>query len=168
MARNIVVTVVVAAVMAIFVLGYTFAKPPSEPSIKGYLDGQEIKFLHTEVSDPKVAKILTDMISSPVFTVPALARAPEAMLAKVYVFANGIKDGGPLKFQQDVFDNSPGTPGYSPLRRILLVMWNDGTRPRILKSVAEVRDAEARGELTIKDSGAVVNIPLLTWPGGHR
>lgn len=40
------------------------------------------------------------MISSPVLTVPALAQAPEAMLARVYVFANGIKDGGPLKFQR--------------------------------------------------------------------
>ncbi len=168
MMRNIVVTVIVAAVMAIFVLGYTAAKAPSEPSIKGYADGQEIKFFHTEVSDPKVAKILTDMISSPVLTVPSLAQAPDVMLAGVYVFTNGIKGPGPLKFQSDVFDNPPGTPGYSPLRKILLVTWKDGPHPRILKSVPEVRDAEAKGELTIKDSGAVVNIPLLTWPGGHR
>jgi hypothetical protein len=168
MARNIVVTVVVAAVMAIFVLGYTFAKPPGEPSIKGYVDGQEIKFFHTEVSDAKVAKILTDMISSPVFTVPSLAQAPEAMLAKVYVFANGVTGPGPLKSQSDVFDNPPGVPGYSPLRKVMLVTWKDGSHPRILKAIAEVKDAEAKSELAIKDSGVVVNIPLLTWPGGHR
>ncbi len=50
----------------------------------------------------------------------------------------------------------------------MLVTWKDGARPRILKSVAELKDAESREELAIKDSGAVVNIPLLTWPGGHR
>ncbi len=168
MTRNVVVAVVVAVIVGAFVLVYAFARPPAEPPVAGYLDGQEIKFFHTEVSDPKVAKILTDMIGSPVLTVPALAQAPGMMLARVYVFTNGIKDGGPLKFQRDVFDNPPGTPGYSPLRRIVLVTWKDGTRPRLLRSVAELKDAEARGLLTIKDSGAVVNIPLLTWPGGHR
>ncbi len=168
MTRNILVTVVVAVVVGGFVLAYAFARPPGEPSIKGYLEGQEIKFFHTEVSDPKVGRILTDMISSPVITVPSLARAPDAMLGQVYVFTNGVKGPGPLKFQSDVFDNPPGTPGYSPLRRIMLVTWEDGSHPRVLRSIAEVKDAGTKGELTIKGSGAVVNIPLLTWPGGHR
>jgi hypothetical protein len=168
MTRNIVVVVAVAAFAAAFVLGFTLLRPPAEPPVNGYAEGREIKFMHTEVSDPKIARILTDMIGSPVFTVPSLARVPESALAHVYVFANGMKDGGPLKFQGDVFDNLPGTPGYSPLRRIMLVTWNDRVRPRVLKSIAAVKDAEAAGELTIKDSGVVVNIPLLTWPGGHR
>ncbi len=167
-ARNIVVTVVVAALMAIFVLGYTFARPPGEPSIKGYLDGQEIKFFHTEVSDTKVAKILTAMISSPVLAVPALAEVPPGALANVYVFMNGIKDGGPLKFQPDVFDYPPGTAGYSPLRALNLVTWRNGAPPRVLKSAAEVKQAEAKGEVTITRPGVVVNMPMLTWPGGHR
>jgi hypothetical protein len=168
MARNIVVTVVVAAVMAIFVLGYTFAKPPAEPSIKGYVDGQVIKFFHTEVSDAKMAKILTDMISSPVLAVPALAAVPQGALANVYVFTNGIRDGGPLKFQPDVFDNPPGTPGYSPLRALNLVTWKNGASPRVLKSALEVKTAESKGEVAITRPGVVVNMPLLTWPGGHR
>ena len=166
--RNIVVTVVVAALMAIFVLGYTFARRPIEPSIKGYLDGQEIKFFHTEVSDAKVAKILTDMISSRVLTVPALAEVPPGALANVYVFTNGIKDGGPLKYQPDVFDDPPGTPGYSPLRALNLVTWKSGFTARVLRSAAEVKEAEAKGEITITRPGVVVNMPMLTWPGGHR
>ncbi|MGI8746773.1 MAG: hypothetical protein ACR2J4_00260 [Deinococcus sp.] len=28
--------------------------------------------------------------------------------------------------------------------------------------------AAARGELTIRPSGIVVNMPMLAWPGGHR
>ncbi len=50
----------------------------------------------------------------------------------------------------------------------MLVTWKDGAHPRTLKSETEVKTAEGKDELTIKDSGAVVNIPLLTWPGGHR
>jgi hypothetical protein len=168
MARTLVVGVVAAVLVGAFVLALSYLKRPEEPPVNGYLEGQEIKFIHTEVSDPKIARILTDMISSPVLTVPALARAPETLLAHVYVFANGVKDGGPLKFQRDVFDSPPGTPGYSPLRRIMLVTWNSSAHPRVLRSLAEVKAAEAKGELTIKDSRAVINIPLLTWPGGHR
>jgi len=168
MTRTVIVAVVAAVLVGVFVLALTYLKRLDEPSVTGYLDGQEIKFMHTEVSDPKIARILTDMVASPVLTVPSLAQVPEAMLAHVYVFANGIKNGGPLKFQRDVFDDPPGTPGYSPLRRIMLVTWNGGARPRILRAIGEVKAAEARGELTIKDSGAVVNIPLLSWPGGHR
>jgi len=168
MARNIAVTLVVALVMAVFVLGYTVARPPGEPSIKGYADGKEIKFFHTEVSDAKVAKILTDMISSPVLVVPALAEVPQRALANVYVFTNGIKDGGPLKYQPDVFDNPPGTPGYSPLRALNLVTWKSGSSARVLKSAAEVKEAEAKGEVTITRPGVVVNMPMLTWQGGHR
>lgn len=168
MRRTLVVLVVAAVLAGAFVLSFKFLLRGYEPSVAGYLDGQEVKFMHTEVSDPNVAKILTGMISSPVFTVPALAQAPPSMLAEVYVFTNGIKDGGPLKFQRDIFDKPPATPGYRPLRRIMLVTWKAGTDPRILRSLTELQAAEAKGELTIKDSGIVVNIPLLTWPGGHR
>jgi hypothetical protein len=168
MQRTVIVAAVAAVLVAGFALAYVLLRPLNEPAVAGYLDGQEIKFMHTEVSDPKIAKILTDMIRSPVLTVPSLAQARHAMLARVYVFANGIKDGGPLKFQRDIFDNPPGTPGYSPLRRIMLVTWKTGPDPRILKSVAELNGAEAKGEVTIKDSGVVVTIPLLSWQGGHR
>ena len=35
---------------------------PTVPPVTGYSDGQEIMFIHTEASDPKIAKILTDMM----------------------------------------------------------------------------------------------------------
>lgn len=79
-----------------------------------------------------------------------------------------LKVGGPLKSQPDVFDNPPGTSGYSPLRALNLVTWKAGPSARILKSAAEVREAEAKGEITVVRPGVVVNMPMLTWPGGHR
>lgn len=171
MKRNLIVTALVAIVMAGLVLAYRGRLPftqPAVPPIKGYLEGQEIRFIHTEVSDATVAQTLTTMAGSPVLVVPSLAQAPESMLANVYVFTNGVQGGGPLGFQPDVFDNPPGTDGYSPLRAIILVTWKDERAARELKSAAEVKEADASGEVTIAQPGVVVNMPFLTWPGGQR
>jgi uncharacterized lipoprotein YbaY len=141
---------------------------PAVPAGIAYAEGQEIRFIHTEVSDPEIAKLLSDMMSSPVLVVPSLASAPQEMLSKVYVFTNGIQGMGPLGFQPDIFDNPPGTPGYRPLRTIILATWKDESKARELRSVGEVAEAESAGEITLEQPGVVVNMPFITWPGGQR
>ena len=147
------------------------ADAPTVPPVTGYSEGERILFLHTEASDRKIAQILTDMMGSPVLFVPSLSQAPAAMLATVFVFANGVKpDGamGPLEFQPDVFDSPPGQPGYSPLRRIVLVRWHDSAEPRILRSADEVARATADGQISQEATDIIVNMPMLNWPGGRR
>ena len=100
------------------------------PAGLAYADGKEIYFVHTETSDPDIAKLLSDMMSSPVLLVPALADVPESALANVYVFDNGLEGMGPLGFQPDVFDNPPGGAGYSPLRQLQVVTWIDPAQAR--------------------------------------
>ena len=144
---------------------------PRIPPVAGYAEGERIFFLHTETSDPEIAQILTNMMGSPVLVVPALADAPEPLLANVFVFANGVQpDGprGPFEFQPDVFDNPPGAAGYAPLRKIVLVTWRDDSTPRVLKSAAEVTAALEAGEIAVEEPGVVVNMPFITWPGGQR
>lgn len=142
------------------------------PPVAGFYDGQPIRFIHTEASDEQVTTMLTQMMDSPVLLVPSLADVPRSALANVYVFTNGVTPegtmGGPMGFQPDVFDSAPGEPDYSPLRAVNLVTWQDDAAPRVLTSVEEVTAAEAAGELTIARPGVVVNMPFLTWPGGHR
>lgn len=168
MVRNLIVVALVAVLMAAFALGYSWLAPAAAPPVKGYLDGQEIEFIHTEASDPQVAQRLTDMKGKLVMAVPALGQVPETALASVYVFTNGVKGGGPLGFQPDVFDSPPGSDGYRPLRSLHLVTWKNESAARELKSAAEVKDAEAKGEVSVERAGVVVNMPLLTWPGGRR
>lgn len=186
MRQNLIVAGIVAAVMAIFVLGFLAltgggaggtggmasmggaAQRGTVPPVKGYLDGAEIRFLHTEASDAQVADMLTKMMGSPVLVVPSLAQVPPAALANVYVFKNGIKGEGPFGFQPDVFENGPNRSGYSPLRALHLVTWKDAAKTRLLRSAEDVKAAEAAGEIAIERPGAVVNMPLLTWPGGGR
>jgi len=159
--------IILAALGTEFAGGY-FVNPSGIPPVDGYMEAKAIQFVHTEVSDPKVAELLTSMKGSPVLVVPALAQAPEALLANVYVFKNGVKGGGPFKYQPDVFDRSPGADGYSPLRALNLVIWKTPASARVLKSAAEVKEAEAKGEVTIQRPGVVINMPMLTWPAGRR
>lgn len=138
------------------------------PPVKGLYKGKEVHFIHTEASDPQVAEMLTRMMGPKVLTVPSLARIPRALLADVYVFTNGTKGGGPFGFQVDVFDSVPGEARYTPLRAVILVAWEGGARPRLLDSVEEIQTASRKGEVTLKRPGVVVNMPMLTWPGGRR
>ncbi len=160
----------VAVIVASLFTGYAvaYALKPAVPNVKAYLDGREVLFQHTEVSDPKVAAVLTEMMKSPVLVVPALVQAPATMLANVYVFTNGVRGGGPFKFQPDVFDSPPGSEGYRPLRAIHLVTWKNERAARVLKSADEVKAAERAGEIVSERPGVVANMPLVTWPGGGR
>jgi hypothetical protein len=138
------------------------------PAGKAFAEGKDIFFVHTEASDEGVAKLLSDMMTSPVLYVPALAKTPDEALANVYVFENGLEGMGPFGFQADVFDNPPGTTGYSPLRRVNVVTWVDPAKARMFTSVAEILSAKDAGEVTIAQPGVVVNMPFVVWDGGQR
>lgn len=138
------------------------------PVGKAYAEGKEIYFVHTEASDPGVAEKLTNMMKSPVLHVPSLALVPPESLADVFVFTNGIAGTGPFGFQPDVFDNPPGSAGYTPLRRLNVVAWADATKARLLTSAAEVTAAQTAAEITVEQPGVVVNMPFVVWDGGKR
>lgn len=144
---------------------------PAVPAVSGYADGQKIRFMHTEASDAQVADTLSAMMRSPVLVVPALAQTPQAALAKVYVFTNGVQPAGPrgpFEYQPDVFDCAPPADCYSPLRSVHLVAWRAGAGARVLKSAAEVEQAEQSAQITVEPPGIVVNMPFLEWSGGKR
>jgi hypothetical protein len=148
------------------------AAGPTVPPVHGFVDGEPILFMHTEISDPDVAKILTDMMGgSPVPVVPSLAKAPPEMLAPVYVFTNGYGGTGPmgpLGGQPDIFDKYPGQDGYSPLRNVILTTWAEGANVQMLMSLDALNAAIDAGAITTKEAGIVVNMPFLIWPGGTR
>jgi hypothetical protein len=148
------------------------ADVPRVPPVFGHYGGEEVFFIHTEVSDAEIAQTLEGMMGSPVPVVESLAEVPEQARSPVYVFTNGVKPedtpAGPLGFQPDVFATAPGDEGYTPLRELVLVTWADDAEPRLLTSAQEVTEAEAAGDVRFEQPGVVVNIPLLTWPGGQR
>ena len=138
------------------------------PVDKGYAEGKEIYFTHTEASNADIAEKMAAGMQSPVLYVPSLAHMPEHALANVYVFTNGVKGSSMSGLQPSVFDNPPGTEGYTPLRRLNVVAWSDETQARELKSAAEVLEAAEAGKLAIKQPGVVINMPFVVWDGGKR
>jgi len=166
--RNLAVTALVAVIIGWFVLSAREQSGFVVPPVDGFMEGQRIRFIHTEASDPEVAKLLTKMKGSPVLTVSSLAKAPKEILANVYVFTNGVPGEGPFKFQPDVFDNPPGHAGYTPLRQLVLVSWKNPEKARELRSAEEVKQALTQGEIEVKQPGVVINMPMITWPDGHR
>ena len=76
-------------------------------------------------------------------------------VAPIWAFTNGA-DG-----QRNVIDTVPGRPGYTPLWDVRMATWKDEASARVLRSAAAVRQAAARGELTLKRPGIVVNCPVI-------
>lgn len=148
------------------------AKAPRVPPVFGYYDDEAVFFIHTEVSDPEIGEVLTEMMGSPVPVVASLATVPAAATSPVYVFTNGIEPedtpAGPMGFQPDIFAAAPGDEDYTPLRQLVRVTWSDPDQARLVTSVVALRRAESDGQLTLEPTEVVVNGPLLTWPGGHR
>jgi hypothetical protein len=112
--------------------------------------------------------MLSGMMGSTVLYVPGLDQINLSSLGAVYVFKNGVKDGGPFGFQSDVFSSVPGDRDYTPLRVVNLVSWNQGATVREIKSLNEIIAAQANSELTIAHTNIVVNMPIIKWPGGQR
>jgi hypothetical protein len=64
--------------------------------------------------------------------------------------------------QRNIAENIvPGTTAYPPLWAIVEVTWNGGVTPRVLKSLAEIKKAEAGGEVRLTKTSLVVNCPLV-------
>lgn len=138
------------------------------PLVPAYYEGGEAFFIHTETSDESVAQMLTKMMGPEVVYVPGLAEVPEALLAPIYVFENGVEGIGPMDYQRDVLTSVPGEEGYSPLRQIHLVSWNEEAEPEELQSAEAIQQAADEGRLSIQQTDRIVNAPVLVWPGGHR
>lgn len=74
---------------------------------------------------------------------PALADVGSEAAPAMYQFRNGLEGPGTLGFQPDV--SAPEPDGYSPLRGVSIVEWNDGDA-RLLQTVRDIdaaREAES-------------------------
>jgi hypothetical protein len=136
------------------------------PLTKGYVNESEVFYITTDVSDNNTAAHLTNITGFKVNYAPLLAQAPNASIANIYEFKNGINGTGPQGFQPNVADSQPGDENYSPLWKTKLVEWEQGVTPRELKSQSDIISAQKNGELTIMPSNIIVNCPFVQWNGG--
>ncbi len=141
--------------------------PLDIPLVMGYADGNEVFYITTEASHEEVANHLTDLLGFTVVYAPALKNTPKDALANIYEFTNGVPGPGPVGFQPNVADSQPGDPEYSPAWAVQHVTWTDESAARELTSEDEILAAQDAGELTIEETGVVVNCPFIQWEGGN-
>jgi len=140
--------------------------PMDIPLKQGYVNGNPVFYINTDISDQKLAGLLTNTTGFKVNYAPLIAQAPSDAVAQFYVFKNGMKGNGTLGFQPTVGNAQPGDVNYSPLWKINIVEWKDGVTPTQLKSEKEVLDAKAKGDLTVTPTNMVANCPFIQWHGG--
>jgi hypothetical protein len=136
------------------------------PLKQGYVNGNPVFYINTDISDQKLAGVLTNTTGFKVNYAPLIAQAPSDAVAQFYVFKNGMKGNGTLGFQPTVGNAQPGDANYSPLWKINIVEWKNGVTPTQLKSEKEVLDAKGRGDLTVTPTNVVANCPFIQWHGG--
>jgi hypothetical protein len=76
-------------------------------------------------------------------------------LAPIWAVTNGPAG------QHNIVDTVPGQADYSPLWQVSMVTWKSGATPRLLTSAADVKQAEQAGGVTVQQTDAVVNCPVL-------
>ncbi|MEJ2261219.1 MAG: hypothetical protein P8X83_06155 [Nitrosopumilaceae archaeon] len=141
--------------------------PVEIPLTMGYADGNEVYYISTEASVKEVADHLTDLSGFRVAFTPSLENTPKESLANIYAFTNGLEGMGAFGFQPQVADSQPPDVDYSPLWSVHAVTWKDDATPQELKSEESILDAKNKGELTIEDTGVIVNCPFVQWKDGH-
>jgi hypothetical protein len=137
------------------------AETGAPPLIGGFVDGEPVNYLLTDVSDEKEAQGLSEATGFPVTFVPSLAEVPDSALANLYLFMNGVEGPNPFGFQANVLDTVPGDEGYSPLWRVHAVTWADEAAATELRSEEDILAAEEAGELTVEETPLVKNSPVV-------
>ena len=145
------------------------------PVVNAYYEGEEIWFIHPDVTSPDMAERLGMMVGYPVVVTSKHSEVVDIdKLAKLYLFTNGVDHrdekpwgGGPFFYQIDIFDSIPGDEDYTALRNPSTVTWNEEATPRILTSLDELFEAEKAGELVIAKTDVIVNVPVVRSSGNN-
>jgi hypothetical protein len=113
--------------------GATEAPPKKQEVVPGFYNGRSVKY----------------------FDYGQIKLRPGNKLAPIWAFTNGA-DG-----QRSIVESVPGSKQYSALHKVTSVTWKSDATPRVLRSAAAVKAAQANGDLTVRSTPRVVNTALL-------
>ena len=134
------------------------------PLIFCYYEGQVVYYIRLDTSDQATAQ------AQGLNHVPQLAdvlTSSPAAYDDIYTVTN---------YQQfNVVPSAPNPVGpnstdrnYQPLWQVSQVTWNAGTKPRKLKSEADILDARQKGEVSVTKTNVVINCPIICTPQGGK
>jgi hypothetical protein len=139
----------------------------SLPLLQGWIDGEAVQYITTDVSHADVAAAKgANFAPRLALALPVGPPQPgrRSAVDKVYAVAN---------FEQpSVFASAPRPVGpasrdtaYSPLWQMVKVTWQLGHRPRELKAEEEVLEAAERGEVVLEPTPVILNCPVIARAG---
>jgi hypothetical protein len=120
----------------------------SRPAFHGYYDGHKDTFLNTDVSDKAMAAAMHINYSARIGKVKGL---PEIYFVQ----------GPAAPNQLAVLGSEPGEADYSPLWDEEIVTWKPGVKPVLIVKDDQVTELEKKGMVTVKETGAVLNCPVV-------
>jgi hypothetical protein len=124
-------------------------KMTSEPVYKGFYDKHVDTYMLTDVSNKAQATAMHINYSA---ALGKIKRLPLQYFVK----------GHAAKGQLTVFGSEPGESDYNPLWEEVWVTWKAGVKPVLLGRDDQINALAAKGELTVKPAGIVLNAPILT------
>jgi hypothetical protein len=83
--------------------------------------------------------------------------APGNVVAPLYAPTNGVAGQHNVTLETV----QPGQTDYPPLWGIIMVTWKAGAHKRLLTSAAQIKQAQAAGDLTVHKTALVVNCPVV-------
>lgn len=133
----------------------------SIPVEKGYVNGNLSYFISTDASEERIVSSVTNTTKFDVNYAPTLSNTTEIARQQGFVLINGILGNGTFEHQLPVASATSGDEGYSPLFEINYVKWNNESQARILKSTADIMEAQSNDELSIEKSNVIINSPAV-------
>jgi hypothetical protein len=119
----------------------------------GLFEGEDVYFIRTDTSDQGFAQT-EGLVWAPKIAV----LSSEGLTGDAYL-VEGASD------QPVVLSSAPGRTDFTPAWRISRGRWKGS--PRDVTSVADLRDAEAAGDLTVQSTDIVMNGPVVKWGAGE-
>jgi hypothetical protein len=83
--------------------------------------------------------------------------APGNVVAPLYAPTNGVRGQHNITLETV----QPGQTDYPPLWGIIMVTWKAGAHKELLTSAAQIKQAQAAGQLSVRKTTLVVNCPVV-------
>lgn len=131
------------------------------PIEEGYVNGNISFFIVTDVSEKRIVSSVANTTNYNINFAPSLNNTSESSRQQGYEFTNGVIGKGAFGYQLPVASATTSQEGYSPLFQINYIKWVNEAEARLLKSVTEILDAGANGEITVAKSNIVINSPAM-------
>jgi hypothetical protein len=115
----------------------------------GYYDNHKLTYISTDTSSK--AEAAADHINY----APGLAKTLP-LASKIYLVTNGA-----FSTRGAVFGSAPGESDYTPLWEEVMVTWKNPAKAVALGSDNQINSLVAKGQLTAKPNGTVLNCPII-------